>query len=479
MEQLVFTGEDIPENVPDRVKPRKLRVSDKAVFVPFCDVSNDLTICVENSLPCDEALQEKSFLQSDILTDELQSPAEPINPLGADCIIQATAGPAGTAPTECCSRVQQQESSGLACSLVPLHRKPLQKTGILKWNMKGPPERERLRDFTNSPTEDAIACVTFESVGGFAAYFIPIAYMVVFLLDLMGNGLVLYVLIARRSPWLLADHYLFQLALSDLLLGFTLPFWAFQYSFQRNIGSIPCKILGALFTINIYSTIFFLVCISINRYFSIVHAIELHKRQRPLHTVLICIFIWMFSCTLSWQEFYFRESKDSFCTYNFPLGKSNFWRVALQLVELTIGFIIPLVFMVFSYSRILCTLRRSRHNHSRRSQLVIIVLLLVFVLCWAPYKALQIIDSLQRLKVIGRDCYLEKILDIGMIVTEALGLSHVCINPIVYAFVGVKFRREIFKIFKRLTNQVFHSTAVTSREGTVFTDSNCSYSRIM
>nr|DBA16066.1 TPA: hypothetical protein GDO54_003500 [Pyxicephalus adspersus] len=327
--------------------------------------------------------------------------------------------------------------------------------------------------------EDATACVTNESVTDFTGYFIPIVYMVVFLLDIIGNGLVLYVLAAKRDPWLLADHYLFQLALSDLLLGFTLPFWAFQYSSHWIIGDIPCKILGALFTINVYSTIFFLVCISINRYFSIVHAIELHKKQRPLHTFFICLFIWVLSCTLSWQEFYFRESTGSICTYNFPLGQSTFWRVALQLVEITIGFIIPLVFMVFSYSRIFCTLQRSRHNHSRRSQLVIIVLLLVFVFCWAPYKVVQLIDSLQRLEMISRDCNFEKNLDVGIIVTEALGLSHVCINPIVYAFVGIKFRREIFKIVKRLSNQAFYSATVTSREGTIFTESNCSYSKIM
>ncbi|KAM5171777.1 A.superbus venom factor 1-like [Mantella aurantiaca] len=132
MEQLAFTGEDIPENVPDRVKPRKLRVSDKAVFVPFCDVSNDLTICEENSLPCDEALQEKSILQSDILTDELQSPAEPINPLSADCIIQAIAGSADTAPTECCSIVQQQEGSGAALVAEPACAAPAVRSSMVQ-----------------------------------------------------------------------------------------------------------------------------------------------------------------------------------------------------------------------------------------------------------------------------------------------------------------------------------------------------------
>ncbi|KAM9299474.1 C-X-C chemokine receptor type 3-like [Gastrophryne carolinensis] len=337
-------------------------------------------------------------------------------------------------------------------------------------------------DFTDASL--VVPC-QIESVGRFATYFIPLAYTVVFVLDVLGNGLVFYVLMRRHSPWLLADHYLFQLALSDLLLGFTLPFWALQYSYGWIFGQIPCKVLGALFTINIYGTIFFLTCISINRYFSIVHAVELHKKQRPIHTILICIVIWVFSCTLAWQDFYFRRSElnpDSdkpACIYMFPSDQPNSWRIAFQLVEVIVGFIIPLIFMLFSYIRIFSTLQRSRQNHSKRSQLVIVALLFVFVLCWTPYKALQLIDSLHRLEYIKRDCDFENKLDIAMIISETLGLSHVCINPLVYAFVGVKFRREINNIFKRLCNRAFHSTLGISREGTDFSGSNMSYSRIM
>ncbi|KAM9299473.1 C-X-C chemokine receptor type 1-like [Gastrophryne carolinensis] len=317
---------------------------------------------------------------------------------------------------------------------------------------------KEILDYTDAPL--ATPC-EIESVGRFATSFIPVTYVVVFVLDLIGNGLVLYVLI-RRPYWLLADHYLFQLALSDLLLGFTLPFWVFQYNHGWIFGHIPCKVLSALFTINIYSTIFFLACISLNRYFSIVHAIELHKMHRPIPIVLICIAIWAVSGALSWQDFYFRDvvtnpdSERQVCINIFPSDKANSWRITVQLVEIVTGFIIPLVFMSFSYVRIFCTLQRSRSS-SRRSQLVIVVLLLVFILFWTPYKALQLIDSLQRLEYIKRDCDFENKLDIAMILGETLGLSHVCINPIIYAFVGVKFRKEIYNIFKRVSNQVLRS----------------------
>ncbi|XP_063798665.1 C-X-C chemokine receptor type 3-2-like [Pseudophryne corroboree] len=335
-----------------------------------------------------------------------------------------------------------------------------------------------------SPFVDTSPCDVV-STSAFIKYVIPAAITVVFMLDLVGNGLVLKVLISRRSPWHLADHYLFQLALSDLLLGLTLPFWAVQYVYGWMFGYVSCKLLGALFTINMYSSIFFLVSISVNRYFSIVHAVEVHKKQRPIHTILICIFIWGISFILSWHEFYFRETgvnpvtEKPVCFYNFHPDQPDSWRIALQLIDLTFAFIFPLIFMLFFYSQILCTLQRSRLNHSRRSQMVIVVLLLVFVFCWAPYKSLQLIDSLQRLDYIGRNCNLEKKLDIGITATLALGLSHVCINPIIYAFVGVKFRKEIYKVFKRFSNHALNSSISVTRKGNLFTGSDNSYSKIV
>ncbi|KAM3922980.1 C-X-C chemokine receptor type 3-2-like [Leptodactylus fuscus] len=323
-----------------------------------------------------------------------------------------------------------------------------------------------------------------EPNGTFLGYFLPAALTIVFLLDLIGNGLVLMILMSRRTSWHLADYYLFQLALSDLLLGVTLPFWAVQYGYGWSFGQVPCKILGALFTINMYSSILLLVCISLSRYFSIVHAVELHKKQHRNHTIVICVFVWGLSCFLSWHEFYYRAVDNPLtdkliCNYKFDPEKSNSLRIALQLTELTIAFIAPLILMLFFYSRIFCTLQGSRLNHSRRSQVVIVVLLLVFFFCWAPYKSFLLIDTLQRMGYISRNCQFEKMLDIGLVVSEALGLSHVCINPIIYAFVGVKFRKEILRVFKKLSDRVVNSSMVLSREGTIFTDSNPSYSKIM
>ncbi|MEE6514168.1 hypothetical protein FKM82_022186 [Ascaphus truei] len=321
-----------------------------------------------------------------------------------------------------------------------------------------------------------------EAISKFNEIFIPAAFVLVFVMDLLGNGLVLYVLRNRSCPWHLADHYLLQLAISDLLLGLTLPFWATQFGYGWIFGDVSCKLLGALFTINMYSSIFFLTCISLNRYLAIVHAVELHRQQRPIHTFFICAFVWGISCALSWPEFYFRDvvyfkQRGAYaCYYNFHPEDADVWRVTLNIMNLSLGFLLPLLLMFFFYSQIFLTLHHSRLGYSRRSQVVIVMLLLVFVLCWAPYNLLLLIDSLQRLGTIGRSCELERLLDKGVTITESLGLAHVCLNPIIYAIVGVKFRKELSRLCKRRSNQSIHSGQYNSGEGTVLTETHHSYS---
>ncbi|KAM4652561.1 C-X-C chemokine receptor type 3-2-like [Discoglossus pictus] len=342
-------------------------------------------------------------------------------------------------------------------------------------------------DYSNTqlPDTDGAAPCKIEATTRFNKIFIPVAFSLVFILDLIGNGLVLRVLMSRRCAWHLADHYLFQLAISDLLLGVTLPFWATQFGHGWIFGKYSCKLLGAMLTINMYSGIFFLTCISMNRYFSIVHAVELHKKQTRIHTFLICFFVWGISCILSWQEFYFRDVSffkqlgTSVCYLDFYPSNSDTWRVSLHLVNLSLGFLVPLLLMCYFYSRIFCTLRHSRLGVSYRSQVVIVVLLLIFVICWAPYNSLMFTDSLLRLGILTRDCELEKKLDIGLTVTESLGLSHVCLNPIIYAFVGVKFRQELSRIFKRGSTESMQSGVILSRLSTFLSESNHSYSRVL
>ncbi|CAM5176489.1 unnamed protein product [Eretmochelys imbricata] len=308
-------------------------------------------------------------------------------------------------------------------------------------------------DYTSYPdiSEDTAPC-RLDAVGAFGRYFIPPVFALVFVVGLAGNGLVLVVLGRRRCPWHLADRYLFQLALADILLVLGLPFWATQFAHGWVFGEVLCKVVGALSTVNSYSSILLLAGISINRYLAIVHAMQLFRRLRALHLHLACALLWAICLALSIPELYFRtvpfqpQGRASICHRGFRAHEAQAWRVGLCLTSFFLGFLLPLLVMLFCYGRIFCTLDRAQLLARHRPLRLVLLLLALFVLCWAPFHVFLLLDSLQRLGYVGRHCALERVLDFGLLVTEVLGLLHCCLNPLVYAFAGVKFRRELSQL---------------------------------
>ncbi|XP_074837602.1 C-X-C chemokine receptor type 3-2-like [Carettochelys insculpta] len=308
-------------------------------------------------------------------------------------------------------------------------------------------------DYTGYPDidVDTAPCMP-DAVSAFGRAFVPPVFALIFVVGLAGNGLVLVVLGRQPCPWHLADRYLFQLALADILLVLGLPFWATQFTHSWLFGEVPCKLLGALSAMNSYSHVLLLAGISVDRYLAIVHAVQLYQRLRAMHLHLACGLLWAICLALCAPELHFRtvaplpQSEAFVCHWGFEAQQAQAWQVGLRLTSFFLGFLLPLLVMFFCYGRIFCTLRRTQLQARHRLLRLVLLLLALFLLTWAPFHALLLQDSLQRLGFIDRHCAWEQALDVGLLATEGLGLLHCCLNPVVYVFAGIKFRRELFAL---------------------------------
>uniref|UniRef100_W5MKP2 Peter pan homolog n=1 Tax=Lepisosteus oculatus TaxID=7918 RepID=W5MKP2_LEPOC len=104
--------------------------------------------------------------------------------------------------------------------------------------------------------------------------FLPPVFGIEFCLAFPGNVLALWLLLTReRRNWHTGVVFSFNLAVSDLLYVLTLPLLVIYYLGEKEwiFGEATCKIERFLFTCNLYSSIFFITCISVNRYVGIVH----------------------------------------------------------------------------------------------------------------------------------------------------------------------------------------------------------------
>ncbi|XP_029476763.1 C-X-C chemokine receptor type 3.1 isoform X1 [Oncorhynchus nerka] len=293
----------------------------------------------------------------------------------------------------------------------------------------------------------------------FDAVFLPIFYSLTLVLGLLGNGLVLLVLVQRRRSWSVTDTFILHLGMADTLLLVTLPLWAVQAAGEWSFGTPLCKITGAMFTINFYCGIFLLACISLDRYLSVVHAVQMYSRRKPWMVQASCLSVWLLSFLLSIPDWHFLESvrdtrRDKVeCVHNYPsLSQSWFdWRLASRLLYHTVGFLLPSAVLLFCYSCILLQLQRgSQGLQKQRAVRVILALVLVFFLCWTPYNITLMVDTLYSSNTLVDTCESHNALDISLTATSSLGYLHCSLNPVLYAFVGVKFRRHLLDMLRSL-----------------------------
>ncbi|XP_056398605.1 C-X-C chemokine receptor type 5 isoform X2 [Hyla sarda] len=308
---------------------------------------------------------------------------------------------------------------------------------------------------------------------------IPIIYSLVFVVGTVGNGLVLFILMRNHRSRSSTDNFLLHLAIADLLMLITFPFTITEAMVGWIFGDFLCKFLGAISCLNFYCNSLLLGCISIDRYLSIIYAIHTFRKRRIESVHLACIAIWIFCLLLSLPNMFILgtqklDSNITWCTYNQSHFPSNFWWQAGRFMNHIVGFLIPLIVMTICYSHIIATLCISPRREKKKAVRVAIVITGVFFLCWTPYNVAVFLDTLYQYGWID-SCAIQNNLDIVIAVTEVLGLTHCCLNPLLYAFVGAKFRNDALRVLK---HRSFSVLSVSRKSSTTESESRTVISSI-
>lgn len=312
---------------------------------------------------------------------------------------------------------------------------------------------------TGAEPETADVCDLFDRMS-FKATFIRVLYSLVFVVGILGNGALVGVLFRSRRSWSVTDTFILHLCVADVLLLLTLPFWAVEAVSGWTFGTPLCKTIGAVFTINFYCGIFLLACISLDRYLSIVHATQMYSRRNPHVVQGSCLLVWFFSLLLSVPEWVLLKAQTderrniTECMYNYSMfgcEKGPTVRLATRLTYHIVGFLVPSMILIFCYSCILRTLRCGTHGlQKQRASRVIVAVVAVFFICWTPYNITLMVDTLVSDNGEHQTCQGRSALEKATIITSSLSYLHCSLNPILYAFVGVKFRRHLLDILSAM-----------------------------
>ncbi|XP_045909765.1 C-X-C chemokine receptor type 2 [Micropterus dolomieu] len=281
-------------------------------------------------------------------------------------------------------------------------------------------------------------------------------YILIFLLAIPGNLVVAVVISLSKQSLSPSDLYLLHLAVADLILATTLPFWATSVTQGWVFGDAMCKIMTILQELSFYSSILFLTCISMDRYMVIVRAMETRRANRQLASLGVCAAVWAVGALLSLPGLFTsarpsHSSSQTVCTDAYDPKTANNWRLGTRILRHTLGFLIPLAIMLPCYGVTIRRLLNIRGGFQRqRAMRVIVFVVVAFLLCWTPYHIAVMADTFFRLNIVPYRCPARMAVDQAMFTTQSLGLLHSCVNPVLYAFVGEKFRRRLFQILKKM-----------------------------
>nr|O08556.1 RecName: Full=C-C chemokine receptor type 5; Short=C-C CKR-5; Short=CC-CKR-5; Short=CCR-5; AltName: Full=MIP-1 alpha receptor; AltName: CD_antigen=CD195 [Rattus norvegicus]AAC03243.1 chemokine receptor CCR5 [Rattus norvegicus]CAA72737.1 chemokine co-receptor CKR5 [Rattus norvegicus] len=286
-----------------------------------------------------------------------------------------------------------------------------------------------------------------------AAQLLPPLYSLVFIFGFVGNMMVFLILISCKKLKSMTDIYLFNLAISDLLFLLTLPFWAHYAANEWVFGNIMCKLFTGIYHIGYFGGIFFIILLTIDRYLAIVHAVFAIKARTVNFGVITSVVTWVVAVFVSLPEIIFmrsqKEGSHYTCSPHFLHIQYRFWKHFQTLKMVILSLILPLLVMVICYSGILNTLFRCRNEKKRhRAVRLIFAIMIVYFLFWTPYNIVLLLTTFQEYFGLN-NCSSSNRLDQAMQVTETLGMTHCCLNPVIYAFVGEKFRNYLSVFFRK------------------------------
>ncbi|KAF7707994.1 hypothetical protein HF521_017051, partial [Silurus meridionalis] len=279
-------------------------------------------------------------------------------------------------------------------------------------------------------------------------YILPVLYSVFFVVGLLGNLLVLWVILRGTRIKSMNDVSLLNLIISDLLLISTLPFLAHYARDHWVFGSFMCTLVLSVYHIGFYSGIFFIVLMSIDRYLAIVHVMSSLRTRTKTYGILASIFIWILAVASSFPELRYlgviNNGNETLCSA-YPKDNHHDIKSGSIFKMNVLGLLIPLIIVGFCYSMVLRKLQTLR-NSKKQSVRLVIVVMVVFFCCWIPYNIAAFLKALELKLILTPGCKLSKTIQLLLQVTEAVAYSHSCLNPFIYMLVGQKFRRHLSRL---------------------------------
>ncbi|XP_027726500.1 relaxin-3 receptor 2 [Vombatus ursinus] len=289
---------------------------------------------------------------------------------------------------------------------------------------------------------------------------VALVFGLVGVIGLLGNLAVLWVLggCNRRASHPTTDTFIFSLALADLGLALTFPFWAAEYAldFHWPFGGILCKVVLAGTVLSIYASVFLTTALSIVRYWMVAVAVGPGTCLSSSQAFGISLVAWVAAAAAAVPTAIFGVKGEvggvQLCLLRFP---SIRWLGAYHLQKVMLAFVMPLSVIAVSYLMLLAFLRRQQlRQRDRVVARSIRIIIVSFFLCWFPNHVVIFWGVLVKFDIVPWDSTYYALYTYVFPFTVCLARSNSCLNPVIYCFLRQESRQALGKALRQLWAQL-------------------------
>ncbi|XP_033980934.1 opioid receptor, delta 1a isoform X3 [Trematomus bernacchii] len=313
---------------------------------------------------------------------------------------------------------------------------------VIPYNVTFPDEGFLPNNDTDAPVPGA-----HSAAGLIIAISITALYSVICVVGLLGNVLVMYGVVRYTKMKTPTNIYIFNLALADALATSTLPFQSANYLMNNwPFGEVLCKLIIAIDYYNMFTSIFTLTMMSVDRYVAVCHPIRALGFRTPVKAKMINVLIWGLSSAIGVPIMVMAVTKylkgKTVCTLKFP-DPTWYWDTVTKICVFIFAFVVPVLVITICYGLMILRLKsvrllsgsKEKDRNMRRITRMVLVVVAAFIICWTPIHIFIIVKTM--VKIDNRNPFVIATWHLCI----ALGYTNSSLNPVLYAFLDENFKR--------------------------------------